>query len=79
MKPFLALSAVQTGPAAAAGTAFDPAQVIDIARTLSRKAYRPRPTIPQDWLDLTYEDYRQIWPRPDAGLWAASGREAHGT
>ena len=49
--------------------AFAPAQIVDLARDLSTRAYRPRPNIPQDWIDLTYEQYRLIWPRPDAALW----------
>ncbi len=51
-------------------TPFSRQTVIDRARALSRKGYRARPMVPQDWLDLTYDQYRDIRFRLDDALWA---------
>ncbi|MEM9497839.1 MAG: glucan biosynthesis protein G [Pseudomonadota bacterium] len=68
-----AVAALPLGPAFP-DTVFSHDTVIALAETLSRKAYEPRPTVPQDWLDLTYDQYRDIrFPRPN-GLWADTDR-----
>lgn len=43
--------------------------VTEIARTLSQSDYAPRPEVPKEWRDLTYELYKSIWFRDDAALW----------
>lgn len=48
---------------------FDPAKVTEMAHDLSRQAYRARDTVPQDWIDLSYEQYKSIWFRHDRALW----------
>lgn len=66
----LAASAALSHPAMAVGPqAFDHAQVVTLAEELAAHHYIPRPNVPQDWIDLTYEQYRLLWPRPDAALW----------
>ncbi len=58
----------------AAGLAmpFDAEQVVVLARDLAARQYRPRPEVPADWLSLSYEQYRSIWFRPPAALWAGT-------
>lgn len=51
---------------------FEAAQVTEMARALAAQRYRPRAEVPRDWLDLTYEQYRSIWFRPPAALWAGT-------
>ena len=43
------------------GTAFDPAMVADIARTLAAAAYAPPPMASAGWQSLTYDQYQTIW------------------
>jgi glucans biosynthesis protein len=45
------------GPA----TPFDPEMIIARARALAGAAYVPPPAVSQDWLDLSYDDFRGIW------------------
>lgn len=49
--------------------AFDRELVISMAREMASRAYQPRETVPQDWQNLTYEQYKSMWFRPDAALW----------
>jgi len=72
------LPATSPLPARGAGaTVFTHDTVIEIARDLASRAYTPRPTVPQDWLDLTYDQYRDIrFPRDNA-LWADTDRSYH--
>ncbi len=51
---------------------FDRADVIASARDLASRPYVPRAEVPQEWLDLTYEQYRSIRFRLDHGLWHGS-------
>lgn len=54
--------------------AFSRDLVIDMARRMSRQDYTPRETVPKDWRDLTYDQYRDIrFPREHA-LWADTDR-----
>lgn len=52
---------------------FNAQTVIDRARALAAKAYVPRPTIPQAWQDISYDDYRSIWFDPRNALWEGTG------
>ena len=36
--------------------------------------YAPRPQVPRDWRDLTYDTYRQIWFDSRNGLWEGTAR-----
>ena len=67
----LALAPALTG-AAGLGMPFEPALVAEMARDLASRRYRPRAEVPADWLDLSYEQYRAIWFRPPAALWAGT-------
>ena len=60
--------------ATGAGTPFTHDDVIQRAADLAGRKYHPRATIPQDWLDMTYEEYRTIWARHDRALWYQSAR-----
>ncbi len=48
---------------------FDAETVAEIARTLAGDAYAPRPTIPESWRNLSYDQYRQIWFDGRNALW----------
>ncbi|MGR3759750.1 glucan biosynthesis protein [Roseobacteraceae bacterium NS-SX3] len=60
--------------AKAAGTAFSRESVIAMARALAAEAYTPRPQVPQDWLELSYEQYQTRWFRSRDALWAGTDR-----
>lgn len=48
--------------------------VVALARDMASRDYTPRDEVPQDWLDLTYDQYRDIrFPRVNA-LWADTDR-----
>lgn len=53
--------------------AFGPDTVRTIARSLAMHPYSPRPQVPQDWLDMSYEDYRLRWFRTADALWSGTG------
>lgn len=69
-------SALALSGAARASSAvpFGHATVIDTARALAARAYTPRPSVPEDWLNLTYEQYQTIWFRNKDALWADTDR-----
>ncbi len=48
---------------------FDRNDVIKLARDLARRPYAEREMVPQDWQDLTYQQYRSIRFRLDRALW----------
>lgn len=50
--------------------AFDPAQVIARARALATQGYQPRQQVPQDWLDLTYDQYKAHRFRTKDAIWS---------
>lgn len=60
---------------AATGSAeFSRDVVIDMARDLATRDYEPRDMVPEDWQNLTYDQYRDIrFPRKNA-LWAGTDR-----
>lgn len=71
----LALSGLHApARATAPETPFDRDRVIAIAQDLASRRYVPRPQVPQDWLDLSYEQYKSIWFRHDRALWHDSAR-----
>ncbi|MEX0283140.1 MAG: glucan biosynthesis protein [Paracoccaceae bacterium] len=77
-RAFLAGSTALTLAAPAAATSpampFSAQTVIERARELSRKSYSERPMVPKDWLDLTYDQYRDIRFRKNDALWADTNR-----
>ncbi|MGB7263553.1 MAG: glucan biosynthesis protein G [Albidovulum sp.] len=60
-----------TTPLAPAGTmtVFGPRTVPGLARALSVKDYVPRPDIPREWLDISYDDFSHIWFADRNALW----------
>ncbi|QFU09990.1 Glucans biosynthesis protein G precursor [Rhodobacteraceae bacterium THAF1] len=51
------------------GEPFTPQTVIDLARSLSGRDREEPAKVPQEWLDLDYDQYRSIWFRHDRALW----------
>jgi glucans biosynthesis protein len=74
-----ALAAVAAAPGAAlaadaplrTGTSrpFNAQTVLSRARALAAADYVPHPTIPREWQDLSYDQYRKIWFDPRNALW----------
>ncbi|QBF31900.1 glucan biosynthesis protein [Thalassococcus sp. S3] len=60
------------GPLAAEVFSHD--TVIEKARVLSQETYAQRPAVPQDWQDLSYDMYRQIWFRSADALWSGTDK-----
>ena len=48
---------------------FDRNDVIALARDLASRPYAEREMVPQEWQDLTYQQYRSIRFRLDRALW----------
>lgn len=48
--------------------------VISLARELAARDYAPRPSVPQDWLEMTYQDYQTRWFRNRDALWSDTNR-----
>ena len=67
--PSLSWAQDEPGLKLGAAKAFSPSDVIDLARQKAARAYAPRPTIPQAWQDLTYDQYRKIWFDSRNGPW----------
>jgi periplasmic glucans biosynthesis protein len=59
-----------------APTAFTPDMVVAKARALAAQAYVAPPMVPQGWLDLTYDQYREIWFDTRHSLWRKQGGAA---
>ena len=65
-------TAVALAPATFAsggGVPFDQDDVIALAKDLASHPYQARAMVPQEWQDLTYEQYRSIRFRLDHALW----------
>lgn len=56
---------LQTGP----GKPFNPRDVIELARSLSRQSYRAPRRIPEAWTSMSYQDYQAIWFDGRNALW----------
>jgi periplasmic glucans biosynthesis protein len=56
--------------------AFSAGQVAAKARALAAQPYAAPPTVPQGWLDLTYDQYREIWFDTRHTLWRKQGGAA---
>ncbi len=68
--PALAGSGAEPGLQLGQGAPFDPTDVIDRARALSRTAYQPPARVPEAWTALSYDDYQSIWFDTRNALWA---------
>jgi glucans biosynthesis protein len=53
---------------------FDATDVTEMARTLAQSDYVPVPQIPQEWLNLTYDEFSHIWFDPRNAIWADEDR-----
>ncbi|MEL0436460.1 glucan biosynthesis protein [Phycobacter sp. K97] len=53
---------------------FHPLDVIAKARRLAQAPFEARAQVPQDWLNLTYEDYQTRWFRSRDALWSKTDR-----
>ncbi|QUJ76932.1 glucan biosynthesis protein G [Sulfitobacter albidus] len=74
--PAAALAAdapLRTGP----GQPFNDQTIRARARALAAQDYAPRPTIPQEWLDLSYDEYRKLWFDTRNALWADTDLPVH--
>ena len=61
-------------PTLGSPTSFTSESVITLARELSNRPYRARRSIPQPWLDLTYDQYKSIWFDHRKALWNDTDR-----
>ncbi|MCK0166734.1 glucan biosynthesis protein G [Jannaschia sp. S6380] len=66
----MALPAHAAMPRFLATTPFGPDTVIDLARRMAADAHMPRPEVPAEWRDLTYDEYRRIWFDTRNAIWA---------
>lgn len=48
---------------------FDPGMVRVKARVLASKPYAPVPMVPQEWVDLSYDQFQEIWFDTRHSLW----------
>jgi glucans biosynthesis protein len=64
------------GPAgrAQATSAFTHETVVAKAQGLAKARYAPRPEVPEDWRNMTYDQYRKIWFRNKDALWSDTDR-----
>ncbi len=58
----------KTATKTATETDFEREQVIALARDMAGQGYMPRPEVPKDWQDLSYEQYKSIWFKHSAAL-----------
>ncbi|MGX0875739.1 glucans biosynthesis protein [Roseovarius sp. MBR-154] len=57
---------------AGSGTPFSEEALLDLAREVSAKPYAERPTVPEAWRNLTYDQYRAIRFDTDQAIWAGT-------
>ncbi|MGL4322211.1 MAG: glucan biosynthesis protein [Paracoccaceae bacterium] len=48
---------------------FDPGIVKVKAKVLAGKAYMPAPSVPQEWVDISYDQFQEIWFDTRHSLW----------
>lgn len=77
LKTLAALAAVPSAALAqdaplrtGASVPFNDQTVTNRARALAAADYAPRPSIPREWQDISYDQYRKIWFNPRNSLWA---------
>ena len=54
--------------------AFNPDMVVQMARELAAKAYKPAPEVPEEWSNLTFDQYRDIRFNAEKPLWTEPGQ-----
>lgn len=67
--PTLAQEATDLPPLLSDPVPFTDQTPIEMARDLASRAYAPRDRVPQDWLDLVYDEYRLFWFNTQRALW----------
>ena len=55
-------------------TPFSRADVVARAKALAGRPYKPRSSVPADWLEMTYDQYRSIQFDVTKALWADTDR-----
>ncbi|UWQ84915.1 glucan biosynthesis protein [Leisingera caerulea] len=78
-RSFLAAALGSTALSALPGLAndtqpFSREVVVAKARALAQEDYAERPSVPQDWLDQSYDDYKARWFRSSDALWSKTDR-----
>ncbi len=68
--PALAGSSGEPGLQLGQSAPFNPSDVIDFARELSRKTYQPPRRVPEAWTSISYDEYQSIWFDTRNALWA---------
>ena len=81
LKTLAALAAVPTAAWAedaplhpGTATPFNAQTVKNRARDLAASDYAPRPKIPREWEQISYDQYRKIWFDPRNALWENTNR-----
>ena len=75
-----AMAALAASPASARGelvvseAAFSRDWLIGEAERLSKEAHTPMAQIPQEWLDLSYDEFRQVWFNTSKAIWSDEDR-----
>lgn len=62
-------SAANAGPLILDEKPFSKGGLIEQARALANKEYVSRKTVPQEWQDLSYDQYKSIWFKTTKALW----------
>jgi glucans biosynthesis protein len=78
LKSLTSFAALWSGAAIAGPTVLDqrPFSRLDLAeeaRKLAGNTYIPRKMVPQEWQDLTYDQYKLIWFNTHKALWRGTG------
>ena len=67
--PALSQEAEKKGLQLSDGAAFDPNDVLEMARRLAQSPYVAPTRIPEEWTEIDYEDYVSIWFDVRNALW----------
>ncbi len=62
-----------TGPALGEPQSFSADLLLAEAEALAQRPYRPRRLVPDEWIELSYDEYRAIWFKTDQALWQDTG------
>ena len=72
--PRVAFATEEPGLQTGNGVPFSRDTLLVRAKALAAAPYEPRQTVPQDWLNLSYDEYRNIWFDHRNALWEGSDR-----
>jgi len=65
----LGSSVVNAGPLILDEKPFSKDGLLEQVRALANQAYAPRKMVPQEWQDLSYDQYKSIWFNASKALW----------